>query len=65
MLDKSKGKKNKEDKKETKMSPTSLNQEDSELTIESNKNNKMKMKNNKIKNNRTKTISLILSSRIH
>lgn len=65
MLDKSKGKRNKEDKKETKMSPTSLNQEDSELTIESNKNNKMKMKNNKIKNNRTKTISLILSSRIH
>lgn len=65
MLDKSKDKRNKEDKKETKMSPTSLNQEDSELTIESNKNNKMKMKNNKIKNNRTKTISLILSSRIH
>ncbi len=65
MLDKSKDKKNKGDKKETKMSPTSLNQEDSELTIESNKNNKMKMKNNKIKNNRTKTISLILSSRIH
>lgn len=65
MLDKSKGKRNKEDKKETKMSPTSLNQEDSELTIESNKNNKMKMKNNKIKNNRTKTIWLILSSRIH
>lgn len=65
MLDKSKDKRNKGDKKETKMSPTSLNQEDSELTIESNKNNKMKMKNNKIKNNRTKTISLILSSRIH
>jgi len=65
MLDKFKDKKNKGDKKETKMSPTSLNQEDSELTIESNKNNKMKMKNNKIKNNRTKTISLILSSRIH
>ena len=65
MLEKSKDKKNKGDKKETKMSPTSLNQEDSELTIESNKNNKMKMKNNKIKNNRTKTISLILSSRIH
>lgn len=65
MLDKSKDKKNKGDKKETKMSPTSLNQEDSELTIESNKNNKMKMKNNKIKNNRTKTIWLILSSRIH
>ena len=65
MLEKSKDKKNKGDKKETKMSPTSLNQEDSEMTIESNKNNKMKMKNNKIKNNRTKTISLILSSRIH